>query len=227
MAQTSQEPGPTDTSTAEKCRSRQTGSASYKVSMLKYHCCWMQHCKWVCMLKFEQISSQVSTGILKAWDGHGPPAPTLGTTRVAPVVSKAWCATQHHEHALLTPLHITHTEFWLAILYILKVQTENALVFPHLQSAISLAFSSKHGWSDPRSCFPAHNSWSWNVLLSALPAQLFMPYRQTQQGTRYRFKRHRNNVVCSQRNKTLLGSFSFFQEEWKHNTQYFSKFERF
>lgn len=55
MAQTSQEPGPTDTSTAEKCRSRQTGSASYKVNMLKYHCCWMQHCKWVCMLKFEQV----------------------------------------------------------------------------------------------------------------------------------------------------------------------------
>lgn len=50
----------------------------------------------------------------------------------------------------------------------------------------------------------------------------------TEQGTRYRFNRHRNNAVCCQKNRTgMLGGFSFFQEEWKHSIQYFSKFEGF
>lgn len=186
MAQTSQEPGPTGTSTAEKCSSRQTGSASCNVNMLKYHCCWMQLSKWVCMLKFEQTSSKVrlsgsQQGFWKfevAMGHQHPHGALLGWHQCSARPQGAHSTLSMHYWPHWVSHRITHPQSpdYQLFIYILKLQTENALVFLHLQSAISGASSSNHACSEPRSCFPAHSSWS-QVLLSAVPAQLFMPYR--------------------------------------------------
>lgn len=78
--------------------------------------------------KFKSQIEWFSTGILKVWGGHGPPAPTRGTPGVAPVLCKAQGGTQHPEHALLTTLGVTQnhtpTEPWLATLY-LYTETTN------------------------------------------------------------------------------------------------------
>lgn len=133
MAKTFQEPGPTNTSTAEKCSSRQTGSASCNVNMLKYHCCWMQHCKWVCMLKFEQTSSKVrlSGSQQGFWKfevamGHQHPHSwaLLGWHQCSPRPKVALSTLSMHYWPHWMSHRITHAEPWLAVLH-LYTETTN------------------------------------------------------------------------------------------------------
>lgn len=58
------------------------------------------------------------------------------------------------------------------------------MVFLHLQSAISQAFSSEHGSSDPNFCFPAHSSWI-HVLLSAVYALQTEPSKEQGTGSKH------------------------------------------
>lgn len=221
-------------STVEKYSSRQSGSASHKVNMLKYQCCWMQHCKWVCMLKFEQTSSKVrlsgsQQGFWKFEEAMGHQHPHW-----ALLGQHLWSPRPHVPHSTMSMHYWLH---WM-LHRITHIQNFDQQFFIYLSCWETINWEPS-GFSTFTKChFTSIQQWTWikwsqlllsssQLLDSCTALSCLCPTDWTQQRTRYRFKTHRNNVVCCERNKTLLGSFSFFQEEWKHNTQHFSRVERF